>query len=73
MVVTAKCVETVKVLHARRNPGRGKGSMDRWFGTVSDAGYIIGTEWCRRMDFTQQINRAIEFKKKKKRRRLLQV
>jgi hypothetical protein len=60
-VVTVKCVETIKVLHARRNPGRGNGSMDRWFGTVQDAGYILGTEWCRPIDFTNQINRAIEF------------
>jgi hypothetical protein len=60
-VVTVKCVETIKVLHARRNPGRGHGSMDRWFGTVQDAGYILGTEWCRPIDFTNQINRAIAF------------
>jgi len=61
VVVTTKCVETIKVLHARRNPREGNGPMDRWFETVSDAGFILGNEWCRPIDLTEQINRAIAF------------
>jgi hypothetical protein len=61
VAVTATCVEPVKVLHARRNPTRGKGAMDRWFATIEDAGYILGTEWCTKTNLTEPIGRAIEF------------
>lgn len=58
--VTTTCVETVKVIHARRNPTRGKGELNRWFATIEDAGYIIGTEWCTKTNLTEPIRRAIE-------------
>jgi hypothetical protein len=61
VAMTTTCVEPVKVLHARRNPTRGKGAMDRWFATIEDAGYILGTEWCTKTNLTEPIQRAIAF------------